>query len=77
MTESAETPRLCRECGTPLIDAYLTGPVDPVRIRSMRSFEGSDVQALVCPECGLIELRAETPWKLAQQDIRPGELPGS
>lgn len=75
MPANEENSQPCPECGTRLIDGYLTGPVEFIHVASMQSLEPSSLQALVCPRCGHIELRAEEPHKLTDEDISEDELP--
>lgn len=67
----------CPKCGTPMLDGYLTDPADTIRIQTMQSFEGSSLQARVCPNCGFVELWADTPDLLRREDISDEELGNS
>jgi len=68
------TPVPCPHCGEGMIQGYLRGPLDTVYIESVRSLEGSPLQALIYPACGYVQLQAARPEDLARRDISNEEL---
>lgn len=63
MAKENDEDWLCPQCGTPMLDGYLTVPADSVHVVTMQSFEGGDLQAGVCPRCGFVDMGRET-WTL-------------
>jgi ribosomal protein L32 len=64
----------CPRCGTETIPGYLRVPGDTVYIQSERSRRFSALQAVICPGCGHVELRATCPEDLSRHE-RPDEEP--
>ena len=65
---------LCPRCGSAMIRGMLRGPVEPIHVESLISLEDSSLHALICPDCGCVELQAANPKRLARHDLPDEEL---
>ena len=57
-----------------MIKGSLKEAGENVYISSPQSFDPSVLRAMICPECGHVELIATEPEKLAQKDISDEEF---
>jgi predicted RNA-binding Zn-ribbon protein involved in translation (DUF1610 family) len=64
----------CPHCGMKMVPGYLRASGDKVYIQSEQSLEDSSLQALICPDCGYVELQATCPEALAQHHFSDEEL---
>ncbi len=67
---------LCPRCGSSMIRGMLRGPVETIHVESLQSLEDSSLQAMICPDCGCVELQAANPEKLARHDLSDEEIDG-
>lgn len=74
MAHNGEGGPTCPNCEITMLKGSLTGPVDRIHVESLQSYEGSDLEAYICPECGHIELEARSPEKLAHEDFTEDEI---
>jgi hypothetical protein len=74
MSGFEEIDLCCPHCRTTLVKGYLKDIRDPVHIETLRSLGRSDLQALICPTCGHVELQALHPENLMHRDISDQDL---
>lgn len=73
MCEPEQHVVFCARCGTQVIIGHLKDPVEPIIVESVCSLETSTLEALICPNCGHVELQATHPEDLARHDISEDE----
>jgi ribosomal protein S27AE len=64
----SENSCLCPRCGTEMIPGRLKVPMNQVYVVSYESMDNCSLEALICPECGHVELQAIHPEKLSCHD---------
>ena len=64
----------CPHCGTKMILGYLGVPEKRVNVHSEQSLKSSPLQAVICPDCGHVELQAISPEDLARHDYPDEEV---
>ena len=74
MNKSVQRSHSCPRCGTEMIRGCLRDSLDVVYIEAWQSPKGSSLQALICPDCGHVELQATHPEYLARCDVSQEEL---
>lgn len=73
MTGEESNPR-CPKCASPMLEGSLIITDDPVEVVVTHSLIESIVEALVCSQCGFIELWAKELENLNREDISDEEL---
>ncbi len=64
----------CPHCHTGMIQGRLRCAKQAIYITSPQSLRGSTLQALICPVCWHVELRADHPEDLTRHDFSEEEL---
>lgn len=67
-------PRLCPRCGMKMVAGHLASSWGKVFIESEQSQDDSSLQALICTDCGHVELQAVCPDALAHHNFPDAEL---
>ena len=65
---------VCPHCSTEMIQGRLRCAKEVIYITSPQSLRGSTLQALICPACRHVELRAVHPEDLTRHDFSEEEL---
>lgn len=69
-----KVPVLCPRCGRKMVPGYLTSARDRIFVQSEQSLDDSSLQALICTDCGHVELQAVCPEALSHHNFSDQEL---
>jgi hypothetical protein len=64
-----KAPMLCPRCGMKMVLGYLASSGERIFIQSDQSLDDSSLQALICTDCGYVELQAVCPEVLSRHDL--------